>query len=483
MQSSNVPSKFPIPFANSAGALYTRTIPQASQIGIQDGAASLTDGFPPKCFVPVASGGTPPFGKDFNGLLKQVTQWDQWQQAGGPIVYDSSFQSAIGGYPMGAIIEIVAGGPAFMSTVENNTVAPAVGAAGWMPIPTFGANVTTVSATSTLTVYNAGLILVNAAAGNVTITMPAVSGANGVPLPFNFVRLDSSANSVTINAAGSDTFWPTGSASLQIAVSGSLPLTGDGASSWRQTSPGMTQSSGIAGSTRNAKMSVASASATSSWSADEVVLESALGGLRYCVANANASINLATTGAGGMDTGIAPVSGFVAIYGIYNPSTSTLSLLAANATASAAPSVYAGGHMPSGYTASALLAVWPTNSSGNFVAGSLRDRYLCFAPSSVLNSSAIVSAYASLSISAVVPANALSINGTMLATSSPNTGTSAVLQIASSSSGIGGIQGNFTYSTGFPFSLQVATPQTIYYGTSNTSGTTTFVVNICGYTI
>lgn len=239
MQSSNVPSKFPIPFANSAGGLYTRTIPQASQIGLQDGAASLTDGFPPKCFVPVASGGTPPFGKDFNGLLKQVTQWNQWQQAGGPIVYDSSFQSAIGGYPMGAIIEIVAGGPAFISTVENNTVAPAVGAAGWMPVPTFGANVTTVTATGVLSINNAGLILVDATAGNVIITMPAVAGANGVPLPFNFTRTDSSGNTVTVTAAGSDKFWPTNSASLSIAPSGSLYITGDGSALWRQGLTGL----------------------------------------------------------------------------------------------------------------------------------------------------------------------------------------------------------------------------------------------------
>jgi hypothetical protein len=237
MKSSDVPSKFPIPFANSAGSLYTRTIPQASQIGIQDGAASLTDGFPPKCFVPVASGGTPPFGQDFNGLLKQVTQWDQWQQAGAPIVYDSAFQSSIGGYPMGAIIEIVAGGPAFMSTVENNTVAPAVGAAGWMPIPTFGSNVTSVTSTQTLSIYNAGLVLVNATAGNITITMPAVAAANGVPLPFNFVRVDSSANSVTINAAGSDKFQPSNSTSLSIGGGGAVPLNGDGSSAWRQIGP------------------------------------------------------------------------------------------------------------------------------------------------------------------------------------------------------------------------------------------------------
>ena len=485
MQSTSVPAKFPIPFASSAGGLYTRTIPQASQIGIQDGAASLTDGFPPKCFVPVASGGTPPFGKDFNGLLKQVTQWDQWQQAGGPIVYDSSFQSAIGGYPMGAIIEIVAGGPAFMSTVENNTVAPAVVAAGWMPVPTFGANVTTVSSSQVLTVYNAGLILINAAAGNITITMPAVAGANGVPLPFNFVRLDSSANSVTINAAGSDTFWPTGSASLQIAVSGSLPLAGDGASSWRQTSPGMTQASGIVGATRNAKMSVATASASSSWSADELVLESALGGLRYCVANANASINLATIGAGGMDTGTAPVSGFVAIYGIYNPATTTFSLLAANATSSAVPSVYAGGHMPSGYTASSLVAVWPTNGSGQFVIGNLRDRRLSTDAAIVLSTNTASGTYIGFPLSSHVPPNAVSVRGWM---SINNTSNSAMsLNIASDVSGIGqqAVSGLVSSNDALSdnFDIDLITPQNLYFNAVSQSGTPTITVYISSYLI
>lgn len=235
MQSTSVPAKFPIPFASSAGGLYTRTIPQASQIGIQDGAASLTDGFPPKCFVPVASGGTPPFGKDFNGLLKQVTQWDQWQQAGGPIVYDSSFQSAIGGYPMGAIIEIVAGGPAFMSTVENNTVAPAVGAAGWMPVTTFGGNTTSISATGTLTANAAGLVLVDASAGNIAITMPAVSSESGVFLPFDFVRTDTSAHTVTLTALGSDVFRPGGTSSVSLPAQSASRFVGDGNAAWRQT--------------------------------------------------------------------------------------------------------------------------------------------------------------------------------------------------------------------------------------------------------
>src|ERR1700733_10951473 len=99
MLQSSSPPKFPIPWAASAGIPYIRSIPVPSQIGLQNGAASLTTGFPPLTFTPAGAGGPPPFGEDFNGILKQITQWSQWQAAGGPIFYDSAFATAIGGYP------------------------------------------------------------------------------------------------------------------------------------------------------------------------------------------------------------------------------------------------------------------------------------------------------------------------------------------------------------------------------------------------
>jgi hypothetical protein len=133
MQDSGIPAKFPIPWANSAGGGFIRPIPQASQISIQNGAASLTDGFPPNCFLPIASGGSWPFGQDANGILKQVTQWLQWAQAGGPIPYDATFQSAIGGYPKGAVVASVAVfGKSWESTVDNNVTNPDTGGAGWV---------------------------------------------------------------------------------------------------------------------------------------------------------------------------------------------------------------------------------------------------------------------------------------------------------------------------------------------------------------
>jgi len=134
MKIADIPTlKFPIPFANAAGPGYIRPIPEASQIGIQDGAASLTDGFPPLSMTPEGAGGTWPFGQDFNGLLLQITQWVQWlNNAGGPVGYDGTFSSAIGGYPQGAVLAAATSGWFWISTVDDNTSDPDTGGANWV---------------------------------------------------------------------------------------------------------------------------------------------------------------------------------------------------------------------------------------------------------------------------------------------------------------------------------------------------------------
>lgn len=133
MQASDIPLKFNIPFASGAGGGFINyPIPQASQIGIVDGAASLTDGFPPDCFTPTGSGGVPPFGKDFNGVMKQSTSWDRWFSAGAPITYDATFQTAISGYPKGSIVQSATTfGLFWYSTIEGNVTNPDAAGAGW----------------------------------------------------------------------------------------------------------------------------------------------------------------------------------------------------------------------------------------------------------------------------------------------------------------------------------------------------------------
>lgn len=101
---------------------------------------------------------------------------------------------------------------------------------------------------------------------------------------------------------------------------------------------------GVVGMVRNASMSVTAASAAATFNADQIVVGTSLTGLQYFLGSFSKTINLATTGAGGMDAGSAPPSGFVALYAIYNPTTQTAALLATNETSAVAPNVYGAKH-------------------------------------------------------------------------------------------------------------------------------------------
>ncbi|TIR37892.1 MAG: hypothetical protein E5X27_16440, partial [Mesorhizobium sp.] len=134
MKLSALPAKFPVAWGASASPSYIRSIPLGSQIGIVNGAASLTDGFPPLNFLPVGSGGVPPFGQDINGILQQITQWSQWQNAGGLVPYDPAFSAAIGGYPKSALLAGAATGVVWLSTADDNTSDPDTSGANWVNI-------------------------------------------------------------------------------------------------------------------------------------------------------------------------------------------------------------------------------------------------------------------------------------------------------------------------------------------------------------
>jgi hypothetical protein len=131
------PPKFPKVWGQNAGDPFIRPIPVDSQIGINAGFASLNDGFPPLTMTPIPAGGIPPFGQDTNGILKQITQSIQWEQAGGGYAYDAAFATVIGGYPAGAILNsVVVLGRQWMSLVDNNLTDPdSATAAGWVPPP------------------------------------------------------------------------------------------------------------------------------------------------------------------------------------------------------------------------------------------------------------------------------------------------------------------------------------------------------------
>ncbi|KVL18716.1 phage tail protein [Burkholderia cepacia] len=233
-------------------------------------------------------------------------------------------------------------------------------------------------------------------------------------------------------------------------------------------------------------MGVPVASASATFTADEVVVETALGGAAFRIANFNKTINLATTGAGGMDIGSAPASGFVALYAIYNPTTQASALLATNATSSAAPNVYGSANMPSGYSASALVSVWPTNPSGQFVVGLQLDREVGIGNNTVLSTSTAQASLTSFSAAAALPPNARFCRGDYtISSSSAGAGTNGVVCGSSIEVGrvaIGTTSPTASGSLTIPFpKIPIVTPQTLYYRAGVSAGTLNFVVNVCAY--
>lgn len=98
-----------------------------------------------------------------------------------------------------------------MSVIEGAGVVPAAGVFTQLRQALkrmFGGNFTTVNFANSpfaLTADHAGMVLVDATAGNVVINLPAVN-VIAQPLQFRFIRVDSTANTATVNRNGVDTF-------------------------------------------------------------------------------------------------------------------------------------------------------------------------------------------------------------------------------------------------------------------------------------
>lgn len=134
MDLTDIPGKFNIPFAEDADPSLIRTVPETPSG--TPGAASLEEGFPPETATAPGAGGIPPSIQDFNGIYKQITQWNRWQAAGNPIQYDSAFATAISGYPKFAVLaSTVTDGLLWVNMVDGNTTDPdGGGAADWRPL-------------------------------------------------------------------------------------------------------------------------------------------------------------------------------------------------------------------------------------------------------------------------------------------------------------------------------------------------------------
>lgn len=178
MQTSSQPKLLPVPFANGGAK---QDIPNDSQVGITAGRASYTDGFPPLTRTPLAAGGIPPFGTDFNGVLNDITAAVRWAQAGGGYPFDATFNTEIAGFPKGAKIPNSTLDGFWLNTTDGNSVNPENtngSLTGWVPAGNYGTTaITGLSGSSiTLTALQAAksrITLAGALTANISITVPA----------------------------------------------------------------------------------------------------------------------------------------------------------------------------------------------------------------------------------------------------------------------------------------------------------------------
>ncbi|HEN3627112.1 TPA: hypothetical protein U5E31_003822 [Yersinia enterocolitica] len=485
MNRSDEPTKQPVPFGVNG---QREVIEPDTTPG--DNSASYNLGFPPITMILKTAGGLPPKGQDMNQVLFELSSLSRWSSAGALNAYDSAFSTAINGYPKGSQLANSTFTGSWLNTVEGNTSNPESGTAtGWVPFKNNGvtaisglaaANVTltalqasndriTLAGTLTASInlvfpsWLSKWIVTNNCTGNFTVTCKTASGT-GVAIPVGTTAVVfSDGTNITLN----------GPLMVQAATNNNHAVNlGQGNAQW----------SPVVGSIRNARMYVTSASATGTFTADQITVTTALNGQPYLLTNFNKTINTSTTGAGGMDVGAAPASGFLALYAIYNPATQTSALLAVNATSLTAPEVYGGANMPSGYTASALVSIWKTTSTGQLDLGRQRDRHVDILRSLAMSVTDQQTSLTQVAFATLIPRNAKSAHGDMQISTALSASTLTYV-ISPDIYGIGAMSFQEAGGTGYQsgFNIPIAVSQTISYRFTASAGTPSYSIYMAGY--
>lgn len=131
MKLNDKPHQLAVPFASTGDK---NNIPdKATQQTKESGNAAYDSGFPPVTMTPISAGGIPPHGKDFNGLMHDITAAIRYVQAGGLYTYNADFAGAIGGYAKDAILAGVSTTAVWLNTIDDNLTDPeGADSAGWV---------------------------------------------------------------------------------------------------------------------------------------------------------------------------------------------------------------------------------------------------------------------------------------------------------------------------------------------------------------
>lgn len=110
------------PFGTNAPPGNIDVIPETLAPSDPPQKASWQGGFPPVTMIPLAAGGIPPRGQDFNGVLNAISEHTVFQGGGGQYKWDAAYVAANGGYPKDAVLQSDDGSAAYVSLIDNNSV-------------------------------------------------------------------------------------------------------------------------------------------------------------------------------------------------------------------------------------------------------------------------------------------------------------------------------------------------------------------------
>lgn len=217
MKSSDAPSKQSVPFGvNGSRQSILDTTPTGSN------AASYDVGFPPITMILKSAGGLPPLGQNWNQILYELSGISRFLSAGGGYVYDSTFSTAVGGYPAGAVIPNSTLNGLWINTVDDNTTNPENSTSaltGWVPAFSYG--------TTSFTGLTSGSVTVGTLdASKDVITLTGLLTANiNLVLPAWIKKWD-----IVNNTTGAFTVTVKTPSGTGVAVSSGskIPVIGDG---------------------------------------------------------------------------------------------------------------------------------------------------------------------------------------------------------------------------------------------------------------
>ena len=110
----------------------TSPFPSPSQVGIVNGGASLSDGFPALTMTDPTKGGVPPFGVDFNGILYILSAWICALEAGQLPTYNATLSTAMSGYALGSLLAKADGSGFWLNLQAGNETDPDTGGSNWL---------------------------------------------------------------------------------------------------------------------------------------------------------------------------------------------------------------------------------------------------------------------------------------------------------------------------------------------------------------